>query len=243
MLHFAERGSPTAPSLVFIHGMGFDHRMWAAQLEHLSHDYRVLAPDLPGFSSRLPSDLLPLKEAAGEVARWLDEVGAAPAHVCGLSLGGMVALHLAHDAPGSVRSLVLSGAQVRPPRALMIIQEALVRVLPERRLLQSSSPNFSPALQQAQLETLTHLGKRGLLRVMRDAGRSDLRPLLPETACPALVLCGSKDRPNLGAARTLAAGLPHAELRTVPNVGHVWNLKQPETFSQMVGEFVAGIES
>ena len=221
--------------------MGFDHRMWAAQLEHLSTDYRVLAPDLPGFSSRLPSDLLPLKEAAGTVARWLDEVDAAPAHVCGLSLGGMVALHLAHDAPGSVRSLVLSGAQVRPPRALMMVQKAILRVLSERRLLRSSASG--PAeLRQAQLETLTHLGKRGLLRVMRDAGRSDLRPLLPEIRCPALVLCGSEDRPNLGAARTLAAGLPRAELRVVPGAGHVWNLEQPETFSRTVGEFVAGIE-
>ena len=118
MLHFAEHGPPEAPSLVFLHGMGFDHRMWAAQLEHLADDYRVLAPDLPGFSSRASNDLLPLREAAGEVARWLDDVGAAPAHVCGLSLGGMVALHLAHDAPEKVRSLILSGAQVRPPALL-----------------------------------------------------------------------------------------------------------------------------
>ena len=221
--------------------MGFDHRMWAAQLEHFANDYRVLAPDLPGFSSRVAGDPLPLREAAGEVARWLDEVGAAPAHMCGLSLGGMVALHLAHDAPGSVRSLILSGAQVHPPRLVMMVQETVLRLLPQRLLLQDPSPNLSPALQQAQRETLTHLGKRGLLRVMRDAGKSDLRPLLPTITPPTLVLCGSKDRPNIKAARAIAAGLPHAELRIVPGVGHVWNLEQPETFSRMVEEFVARV--
>ena len=223
--------------------MGFDHRMWAAQLEHFANNYRVLAPDLPGFSSRVPGDPLPLKEAAGEVARWLDEVGAAPAHVCGLSLGGMVALHLAHDAPGSVRSLVLSGAQVHPPRLVMMVQETVLRALPQRLLIQDPSPALSPALQQAQRETLAHLGKRGLLRVMRDAGKSDLRPLLPTVTSLTLVLCGSKDRPNVSAARAIAAGLPHAELRIVPGVGHVWNLEQPETFSQVVGEFVARVEA
>ena len=105
------------------------------------------------------------------------------------------------------------------------------------------SPGVSPALQQAQRETLTHLGKRGLLRVMRDAGKSDLRSLLPEITLPALVLCGSKDRPNLNAARAIAAGLPHAELHLVPGAGHVWNLEQPEVFSQTVGVFLSRVEA
>jgi pimeloyl-ACP methyl ester carboxylesterase len=52
-----------------------------------------------------------------------------------------------------------------------------------------------------------------------------------------LVLCGSKDRPNIPLSRELTAGIPAAELHIIPGATHLWNLQQPEVFNQAVAEF------
>jgi pimeloyl-ACP methyl ester carboxylesterase len=56
---------------------------------------------------------------------------------------------------------------------------------------------------------------------------------------PTLVACGARDRANLGPSREMAAGMPNAELRIVPDAVHLWNLQQPELFNETVAEFVA----
>ncbi|MGE5636854.1 MAG: alpha/beta fold hydrolase [Nocardioidaceae bacterium] len=60
---------------------------------------------------------------------------------------------------------------------------------------------------------------------------------------PTLVLCGSKDRANIPLTRELAAGIPGAELRIVPDATHLWNLQQPEAFNRAVAEFVDRAEA
>ena len=67
----------------------------------------------------------------------------------------------------------------------------------------------------------------------------DLRGRLGEVAVPTLVTCGARDRANLGPSREIAAGVPSAELRIVPEAVHLWNLQQPELFNETVAEFVA----
>jgi pimeloyl-ACP methyl ester carboxylesterase len=57
-------------------------------------------------------------------------------------------------------------------------------------------------------------------------------------AVPTLVLCGSKDRPNIPLSRELAAGIPGAELQIAPGANHLWNLQQPEAFNQILAAFV-----
>lgn len=56
-----------------------------------------------------------------------------------------------------------------------------------------------------------------------------------------LVLCGDRDRVNLPAARSLAAGIPHARLAVIPGAGHLWNLTEPDVFSATVGDFFRGL--
>lgn len=60
---------------------------------------------------------------------------------------------------------------------------------------------------------------------------------------PTLVLCGSKDRPNIPLTRELAAAIPGAELRIVPDATHLWNLQQPEVFNRTVADFVDRAEA
>jgi 3-oxoadipate enol-lactonase len=234
-LHCFEAGAAEAEGLVFLHGLGMGHRMWQPQLVSLAEDHHVLAPDLPGIAASAHQGPFTLGGAAAAVATEVRERHGRPAHVCGLSLGAMTALQLAADHPDVVRSLVVSGAQVHANGPVMAAQTAVFRLTPEARLLRQVA-GFIPsqALAPAVREDLAATGKSALLSVLREVSRVDLRPLLPRIEVPVLVLCGARDRVNLRAARQLAAALPHAELKIVPDAGHVWNLEQPEAFTAAV---------
>ena len=243
MLNFAQCGDRKNPTVVLLHGLGIDHRMWTPQLADLSEDHFVLAPDLPGFTPKVPGELASLAATSRSVADWLEQTFPSSVYLCGLSLGGMVALQLAHDYPHLVKGLIVSGAQVRPPPLLMFVQSFILRFMPEKIFLKGTdAPYMTETLKKAEQETAMFLGKQSFLRVMREAGKVNLRPLLPAIHQPSLILCGAKDKPNLPVAKELAAKLPQAELRIVPGVGHVWNLEAPEKFSDEVRHFVATVE-
>src|ERR1035438_5607654 len=104
-LFFEWAGSGEA--VVFLHGFGMDSRMWAPQFEDLQSTFRVIRYDLRGFGR---SSLPPHSGYAHEddLNALLSSLGAAPAHVVGLSMGGRMTLRFAAAYPQSVRSLVLA---------------------------------------------------------------------------------------------------------------------------------------
>jgi 3-oxoadipate enol-lactonase len=206
-------------TVLFLPGLGAGKDPWAAQLGALPAGLTGLAPEIPGLDRAATPGAFTLADAARELRDLLDERGIERVHVCGLSLGAMTATRLALDFPDRVASLVLSGSQVRPHPALMLIQRGIVRMLPERTAA-------GMAMTKAQW--------LGALRVVADA---DFRAGLPSIQAPTLVLCGSRDVANIPAARELAARIPGAELRIVPRAGHPWNVQFPELFSRTIADF------
>jgi 3-oxoadipate enol-lactonase len=142
--------------------------------------------------------------------------------VCGLSLGAMIALQLALDQPKRVRSLTLAAGQVKPPRVLMAIQSAVMRVLPSSVFEKQGA------------------AKDVMLPVLQAVGRVDFSARLASVSVPTLVLCGSKDCPNLPAARQLAHGIRDAQLHLIPGAGHQLHVQAPEEFSRALGAFLGG---
>src|SRR5205085_5654184 len=127
----------------------------------------------------------------------------------------LVALQMALAEPDAVAGLILSAAQVRPPAALMGIQQLLFALMPEATLLDSMAsdvPTRDDGLLRAAREDASQTGKRGILEAMRATGRANFRSELGKIRKPTLVLCGSKDWANLPAARELARGIAGAEL-------------------------------
>lgn len=229
------------PGLVLLHGLGMGHRMWQPQLDAFGSRFHVLAPDLPGLAQSVAAGPFTITGAAAAVTALIDEHHGRPAHVCGLSLGAMVGLAMAIEQSTTVESLVVSGAQIRPHRLLMAMQIAVMRLVPTSRLVSSMAspiPGGRPETADAARADLGTTGKPRLLAAMRDAGKADFRPSLPLVQCRTLVLCGSRDRFNLGAARTIAAAVPNATLKIVLGVGHVWNLEAPERFNETLESFL-----
>lgn len=205
-------------TVVFLHGIGAGPDSWNAQIDSLPEGFTGIAPRITGHTDAGNQEFS-LASAAADVRDELDRRGIQRAHLCGLSLGGMVATRFAIDCPERVASLVLSGSQVHPNPVLMLVQNAIMRVLP------------------ARLVAPPWLSKQRMLTVLRTVGRTDFRAELAQVTAPTLVLCGLKDRPNLSAARELAAGITLAELQLVPGAGHEWNVHQAEEFSTRLNAF------
>lgn len=209
-------------SVVFLHGLGEGPGVWDAQRAASPSGFEGVAVDVfEGAGSGVASEFS-LEGAATLVVNELDRLGIEQAHVCGLSLGAMIALQVALDHPERVRSLALAAGQVKPPRALMAVQSAVMRLLPSSVFERQGA------------------AKEVMLPVLRAVGRVDFSALLASVSVPTLVLCGSKDRPNLPAARRLAQGIRGAQLHVIPGVGHQSHVQAPEEFSRALGAFLGG---
>ena len=201
--------------IVLLHGSGHGPQSWDAAAALLPPDWETLRPGL--------SALLGGKEASFENLRAALEAYCAgiegPLHLCGLSLGGILALDYALRRPEKVKSLVLIGTPHRVPRAAFALQNLVFRLLPKSAFRGMA------------------FGKRDTFALGRSMKSLDFTGRLGGVACPALVLCGAKDRANLASAKYLARHIKNAGLTVLPGTGHVVNEERPEALSEILTEF------
>jgi len=206
------------PALVLLHGGGAASRMWKRQLSGLSARYHVIAPDLPGFG-KSPGPFS-LQACADAVA---DLIGTdQPVHLCGTSLGALVAARVAAEHPERVRRLVLQGASIRPAehgrRAIRFYR---------------SRPGWW------YMKAVSDVPDRPSLLAMVDAAEAaDISDLLPRVAAPTLVLCGARDKECLPDAQPLADAIAHARLIVVPHTGHGMPVTVAKAFNAIVDGFL-----
>ena len=106
----AEAGAGGVP-LIFLHGVGSDKSAWAPQLAYFGRSRRTIALDYPGYGESgppSPSDEAPHDRFAAEILAVFDALGIGRFHLCGLSLGGVVAIAIAHRGPAHTASLILA---------------------------------------------------------------------------------------------------------------------------------------
>ena len=244
----AGRGEP----LVLLHGAWSDSRDWDPQIPSLARDFDVLAWDAPGCGgSSDPPAGADLGYYADALAGLLTALGTGPAHVCGLSFGGGLALELYARHPGLVRSLILVSAYAGwagslPPeeveaRRSRVLAEA---ARPPQDWADAYLPGFfarpvPPATLALARAALLDTRPSGLVPMVGAFAAADLRPVLPTIAVPTLVVHADADvRAPRAVADALHAGIPGAELAVLAGVGHMCNLEAPEAFDALVTRFL-----
>ncbi|THV38625.1 alpha/beta fold hydrolase [Glycomyces buryatensis] len=224
------------PTIVFVHALGSSSRAWEPQRAALGDQYRVLTPDLPGHGEAEGRFTLDGgADAIGEVIAAESE----PVTLVGISVGATVAMLAALAEPDRVSRLVLSGGVAHAPG--IAAQRNMMRLMPTGLIVGLMSGMYAggKAEYKAQAaEDLRRAGKEAFMTGLSQLGELDLRPRLSELTQPALVLCGAKDKENLKPAEALAAGLPNAELKTIPEAGHIWNLRDPDGFNRTLTDFL-----
>ncbi len=200
---------------VFIHGLGQDASAWDKTLSLLKDAAPAACPDL--FA--LPEGrALTYENLYAAFAAYCDGLPG-PLHLCGLSLGAVLALQYAAARPEKTASLALIGAQYKMPRMLLRLQNLVFRCLPARAF------------------GAMGLAKRDLIGLMNSMLTLDLSGVLPAVRCRALVACGEKDRANRQAAVELARRLPQAELCFVAGAGHEANADAPGQLAAVLRDF------
>lgn len=243
-----------APELVLLHGWGLHSIVWDDVMPGLLRHFRVTVVDLPGMGqSPLPNRPFTLDFLVDEVSRVLPE---GPFHLLGWSLGGLVAMALAHREPTRCRSLVTAACSPRyvsaPDWPAAMAPEILARFAEifaedhEGTLIRFLALNCKgSASQQQDVRKLRDIlyfcglpAPRALregLTVLRD---TDLRAVLRALAMPTLMVFGEHDHIVPAAVQgSIAALAPAVRLATIAGTAHVPFLSAPEAFLDAVGDF------
>ena len=251
-LRIAYEREGDGPSLVLLHGFFCDRSLWRPQLEGLSDEFTVVAPDLPGCGeSSDPPEVFPIADFADSVISFVARLGLERPHVCGLSFGSTVALELYRQQPDLPASLVLasayagwagslSPAEVQKRLDLSVRQtylppeQWLGRWIPG--LLTESAPAEVVEQVSSMVAAFHPVGARAMTRAVADA---DLRAVLPRIAVPTLLVYGDRDvRSPLHVAEELHTQIPGSELAVIPGVGHACNVEAADRFNAEVRRFL-----
>lgn len=246
--------TPGQPWIVFLHGAGNDHSVWALQTRAFAaRGWNVLAPDLPGHG-RSGGDALDTIEALADWAlRLLDAAAIPHCALVGHSMGSLIALHLAATAPQRVTRLALVGSVFPMPVAPALLDQAqnnpsaahaLINqwsFAPASLLGRSAVPGLNPAavnerlLQRQPLTTLP----RALQACNAYAGGFDAAARI---ACPTLLLSAAQDRmtPPKALAPLLAAFPPALmpQRVVIPGAGHAMMNEAPGPVLEALTQFM-----
>lgn len=231
------------PSLILLPGLACDATVWRDQRPVLAAHGPVVVTDVHERFASLPEMAAALlAEHPGELL------------LCGTSMGGMIALEVARQAPQRVRALALLATSARPdtPEMIRLRSDAIVLFEQGRAdevLRANVAFAFHPRVAEDSELATTYLafvmggGAQRLVRQNRAVmARADARPWLAAIRCPTLVVCGDSDLLTPPEhSREIAAAIPGARLAIVPQCGHMLTLEQPAQINTLLLEWLAGL--
>lgn len=252
-LHFETEGPEGAPLVVLSNSLSTDLRMWQPQMSALAARYRVLRYDTRGHG-RSPATPAPysIELLADDLAGLLDALGLGPAHVVGLSLGGMTAQMLAVRRPDLAASLCLVATTCRPPfgsRAAWAARAEEVRRTGDyrdveapmvERWLTRRFRRAEPGGTALVREMIRATPLEGYVGCCMAIGGLDACGKLASYQGPVAVIAGEEDPgTTVEDAQLIVAGIAQAELHVVPHARHLMNWDAREIFTPLLLNWLA----
>jgi 3-oxoadipate enol-lactonase len=205
----------TPQAVVLVHGNCESSRAWTEWVPHLTHGYRVIRLDLPGFgASTAPQDYRwTTTEVAADLARFLDALALARCHLIGAKYGGSIALSLASLAPQRFLSLCVFGS---PARGVGTGNVDRMRAKGVRQwAAETMRARLGSAASRAQVEWWTDLmgatNERAALGSSSALVTMDLDDRLPLIKAPTLIVTTQESSLQaVNAVRQYAARIPDA---------------------------------
>jgi len=250
---YNDSGSNEAPVIIFIHGFPFTKSMWEGQVEALKDHYRLIAYDVRGhgdtdagnedFTIELfVNDLLSLMDALK-----LDKVT-----LCGLSMGGYIALNAVENYPKRFDALILSDTQCtadtpeakeKRMKAIESIRESGVEKYAEESIKNLFAPTSFTAkpkeiatIKEMIVNTPEQSLSKTLLALSR---RKETCSKLHEIKIPTLILVGNEDKITPpAAAQLIHEKIQHSRLKIIEHAGHLANLENPAEFNSQLKKFL-----
>ena len=200
---------------IMLHGLGQVSSSWESTIMTMGEGFEILCPDLSDWLRNTEVSYYNLYHTFEKYCEDID----GPLNLCGLSLGGMLALQYAVEHGNRVNSLVLIGTQFSAPDNLLRFQNLIFRFMPESAFKE------------------TGFGKASMISLSKSMIGLDFYQDLKYIHCRTLVICGEKDRANRRASMKLKEQIPNAEISLIPNAGHEVNVDAPALLGKELKTF------
>lgn len=254
-LSYDDIGDGSIP-IIFLHGYPFDKTMWKGQLDFLKSSYRVIACDIRGFGKSTDEEsTLSIDLFGNDLIQFMDNLNIEKAIVCGLSMGGYIALNVMKRFPSHFEALILCDTQCIADTDEG--KEKRYKVIKE--IEADGVTNFNEGFIKNVFHKDSITNKKELVKQLRSvvfynskniitkglaalAEHSETCSTLSEINIPTLIICGREDQVTpLAQSEYMNKHIKKSILHIIDNAGHVSNLEQPKEFNKYLGEFLTDL--
>jgi 3-oxoadipate enol-lactonase len=247
----SETGRGNATPIIFLHGVGSDKRVWRPQLEHFGKQRRAIALDYPGYGESDPVPGATRDDFAASVLAAMDAFDIRRAHICGLSLGGVIAIAIHAAAQRRCASLTIADSFAVHPdgqgiydRSVAASKAMSMQQMAEGRVSALLGSEAGDELRAEVVTTMAAIDPEAFRLGAAAVWQADQRDRAKAIDVPTLVLCGDEDRVTPPALSEELRGLiPGSRLEIIPAAGHLANAEQPGRFNAAIDAFLREIET
>ncbi len=248
-----EFGNPVNPTVVFVHGFPFDHRMWEHQINALQNDYHIIAYDCRGLGQSYVGDgQYTMEFYVNDLFSILDDLNLDKVVLCGLSMGGYIALRAVEKNINRFNGLILCDTKASPDDNAAKIKrgEAINQINVEglEKFINTFIPNTlctetiqnNPQLLKmltARAKSQDPIGVKGAQYAI--LSRTSTEDFLKNINIPSLVIVGKFDAltpPDV--MREIHKQIPNSEFVIVPKAGHMCPLENFEFVNEIIKGFL-----
>lgn len=252
LLSYDDVGVGSIP-IIFLHGFPFNKTMWQLQLDYLKSSYRLIACDIRGFGkSKDEESPLSINLFSDDLIEFMDKLKVDKAIICGLSMGGFIALNAIKRFPNRFVALILCDTQciadtpeVKEKRFKTIdeiafngvtnFNEGFIKNVFHKDSL-NNKKELVEKLSKDVFSNSEHIITFGLKAL---AERSETCSVLNKITIPTLIICGKDDVVTpLAQSEFMNEVIKGSILKVIDNAGHVSNLEKPDEFNKYLLEFL-----
>lgn len=200
---------------ILLHGLGQNSSSYNKTIEYMEMKNDIICLDLVKLLHCKEVNYANLYQVFVEYCKQIDE----PLNICGLSLGGVLAMHYTIENPAKVNSLVLIATQYIMPKKILKFQNILFSLMPNR--------------------TFKKIGfnKNEFINLSKSMMNLNFENDLKKIDCPTLIICGNKDKANKLASLQLKERITNSNLKIIENAGHEVNIDNPEKLGIILNKF------
>lgn len=201
---------------ILIHGLGQNSQSWDNTVIYLKKNgIDTICPNLFEITNNNLVNYKNMYSAFSDFCNNQEE----KVNLCGLSLGGILALDFAKEYPEKVNSIILIGTPYKIPKALFKIQSIIFHIMPKA--------------------TFKKMGysKRKFITLVSSMSNLNIAKDLEKINCKSLILCGSKDNVNMESAKLLNNSIKNSEFKIISSSSHEVNIDNPKELSNIIYGF------
>lgn len=201
---------------ILIHGLGQNNQSWDNTVIYLKKNgIESICPSLYEITNNTLLNYKNLYDLFSNFCNNQEE----KVNLCGLSLGGILALDFAKECPEKVNSIILIGTPYKIPKSLFKVQNLIFKMMPKR--------------------IFENMGcsKKGFITLVNSMSDLNISKDLNKIKCKILILCGAKDNVNMKSAKLLNNNIKNSEFKIISNSSHEVNVDNPKELSDIIYNF------